>query len=216
VNAVGGQWECPNLFPLPVDASQNNVKWIMMLGLNPGGPPGTIGSGSQYIIGNFDGTTFTADSNSIYSGNFEGTGTFDDLGWTPSGDLIGQSPDTSTLPGQQPVSGYLGQRLVNTFLNGDATTGTLTSGSFTIARRYINFLIGGGHDFNNTAVYLKIDGEIVRSATGSNSETLFWQSWDVSSFLNQTGVIEIVDTATGGWGHINVDEISFSNTMARS
>ncbi|EED15737.1 exoinulinase InuD [Talaromyces stipitatus ATCC 10500] len=228
VNAVGGVWECPNLFPLPVDGNKNNVKWVALLGLNPGGPPGTIGSGSQYIVGNFDGTTFTADSDSIYSGttappsdsiifaDFEGTGTFTDLGWTPSGDLIGQSPVSGTLPGQQSVSGYLGKRLVNTFLDGDATTGTLTSRSFTISKRYINFLIGGGHDFNNTAVYLKIDGEIVRSATGTNSETLSWQSWDVSSFLNQTAVIQIIDTATSGWDHINVDEISFSDTMARS
>jgi beta-fructofuranosidase/levanase len=56
----------------------------------------------------------------------------------------------------------------------------------------------------------------VRSATGTNSESLSWQSWDVGSLLNQTAVIQIVDTAAGGWGHINVDEISFSDSMARS
>jgi beta-fructofuranosidase/levanase len=228
VNAVGGVWECPNLFPMSVDGDDNNVKWVAMIGLNPGGPPGTIGSGTQYVVGNFDGTTFTADADSLFSGttpppsdsivfaDFEGTGTFADLGWIPAGDLIGQSPANGTLSGQNPVTGYLGKRLVNTFLNGDATTGTLTSKSFTISKRYINFLIGGGHDFNNTAVHLKVDGQIVRSATGTNSESLSWQSWDVGSLLNQTAVIQIVDTAAGGWGHINVDEISFSDSMARS
>ena len=228
VNAVGGVWECPNLFPLFVDDDDDNVKWVAMIGLNPGGPPGTVGSGTQYVVGSFDGTTFTADADSLYSGttppprdsivlaDFEGTGTLADLGWTPTGDLIGQSPANGTLSGQSPVTGYLGKRLVNTFLNGDATTGTLTSKSFTISMGYINFLIGGGHDFNNTAVHLKVDGQIVRSATGTNSESLYWQSWDVSSLLNQTAVIEIVDAATGGWGHINVDEISFSDSMARS
>jgi sucrose-6-phosphate hydrolase SacC (GH32 family) len=228
VNAVGGVWECPNLFPMSVDGVDDNVKWVTMIGLNPGGPPGTIGSGTQYVVGNFDGTTFSADADSLYSGttpppsdsivlaDFEGTGTFADLGWTPTGDLIGQSPANGTLPGQNPVTGYLGKSLVNTFLNGDATTGTLISKSFTISMRYINFLIGGGHDFNNTAVHLKVDGQIVCSATGTNSESLSWQSWDVSSLLDQTAVIEVVDTATGGWGHIDVDEISFSNSMARS
>ncbi|KAJ5887065.1 exoinulinase InuD [Penicillium subrubescens] len=228
VNAVGGVWECPNLFPLSVDGDDDNLKWVAMIGLNPGGPPGTIGSGTQYVVGNFDGTTFTAEADSLYSGttpppsdsivfaDFEGTGSFADLGWTPAGDLIGQSPVNGTLRGQNPVTGYLGKRLVNTFLNGDATTGTLTSRSFTISKRYINFLIGGGHDFNNTAVHLKVDGQIVRSATGTNSESLSWQSWDVGSLLNQTAVIQIVDTSSGGWGHINVDEISFSDSMARS
>ncbi|KAK9490034.1 extracellular exo-inulinase inuE [Lipomyces doorenjongii] len=228
VNAVGGVWECPNIFPLSVDGHNDNVKWVAMIGLNPGGPPGTVGSGTQYVVGNFNGTSFTADADGLFSGttpppsdsiifaDFEGVGTFADLGWTPTGDLIGQSPATGAWPGQNPVTGYLGKRLVNTFVNGDATTGTLTSKFFNISMRYINFLVGGGHDFNNTAVHLKVDGQIVRSATGTNSETLSWQSWDVSSLLNRTAVIEIVDTSTGGWGHINVDEISFSNSMARS
>lgn len=228
VNAVGGVWECPNLFPLSVDGDNDNVKWVAMIGLNPGGPPGTIGSGTQYVVGNFDGTTFTAEPDNLYSGttpppsdsidfaDFEGTGSFTDLGWTPTGDLIGRSPVNGTLSGQNPVTGYLGKRLVNTFLNGDATTGTLTSKSFAISKRYINFLIGGGHDFNNTAVHLRVNGQIVRSATGTNSESLSWQSWDVGSLLNQTAVIQIVDTSSGGWGHINVDEISFSDSMARS
>jgi beta-fructofuranosidase/levanase len=230
MNAVGGVWECPNLFPMSVDggSGNDNVKWVMMIGLNPGGPPGTIGSGTQYVVGSFDGTTFTADADSLFSGttpppsdsvifaDFEGTGNFADLGWTPTGDFIGQSPVNGTLSGQNPVTGYLGKRLVNTFLDGDATTGTLTSKSFAISKRYINFLISGGHDFNNTAVYLKVDGQIVRSATGTNSESLSWKSWDVGSLLNQTAVIQIIDTAAGGWGHINVDEISFSDSMARS
>jgi fructan beta-fructosidase len=47
-------------------------------------------------------------------------------------------------PGQQFVSGYLGHGLVDSFINGDSTTGTLTSPTFTISQPYINFLIGGG------------------------------------------------------------------------
>ncbi|CEL11661.1 Putative Glycosyl hydrolase family protein [Aspergillus calidoustus] len=66
VNAVGGVWECPSIFPLSLDGG-DDLKWILMLGLNPGGPPGTVGSGSQYIVGNFNGTTFTADPESIYT-----------------------------------------------------------------------------------------------------------------------------------------------------
>ena len=56
-DAVGGLWECPDLFPLAVDGDPDNVKWVMLVSLNPGGIAG--GSGTQYFVGDFDGTTFT-------------------------------------------------------------------------------------------------------------------------------------------------------------
>ncbi|KKK20883.1 hypothetical protein P175DRAFT_0560664 [Aspergillus ochraceoroseus IBT 24754] len=70
-NAIGGVWECPSLFPLPLDNDESKVKWVALVGLNPGGPPGTVGSGNQYFIGDFNGTTFTPDSASVYPGNEE-------------------------------------------------------------------------------------------------------------------------------------------------
>ena len=69
VNAVGGVWECPSLFPLPLDGD-GNLKWVVQLGLNPGGPPGTPGSGTQYIIGDFDGNTFKPDAESVTQANW--------------------------------------------------------------------------------------------------------------------------------------------------
>ena len=29
--AVGGAWECPDLFPLAVDGDKNNIKWVMVV-----------------------------------------------------------------------------------------------------------------------------------------------------------------------------------------
>ncbi|SPO01682.1 related to exoinulinase InuD [Cephalotrichum gorgonifer] len=69
VNAVGGLWECPSLFPLPLDGDEGE-KWVAQIGLNPGGPPGTPGSGTQYVVGQFDGTTFTADPESVQQTNW--------------------------------------------------------------------------------------------------------------------------------------------------
>lgn len=59
-NAVGGVWECPDLFELPVDGDATRSKWVLVISLNPGGPAG--GSGTQYFTGAFDGTRFTADA----------------------------------------------------------------------------------------------------------------------------------------------------------
>ena len=51
--AVGGVWECPDLFPLTFEGEEI---WVLIVSLNPGG---LHGSGTQYFIGNFDGTLFT-------------------------------------------------------------------------------------------------------------------------------------------------------------
>ena len=56
--AHGGTWECPDLFPIQVEGS-GETKWVLIQSLSPGGPQG--GSGTQYFVGDFDGTTFTLD-----------------------------------------------------------------------------------------------------------------------------------------------------------
>jgi fructan beta-fructosidase len=53
--ATSGQWECPELFELPVDGKQE-TRWVLKVGLNPGALQG--GSGEQYFIGHFDGERF--------------------------------------------------------------------------------------------------------------------------------------------------------------
>ena len=55
------------------------------------------------------------------------------------------APRPATLPGQGGVSGYLGDRLANSFHDGDAGTGILTSPAFTVTQPYLNFLVGGGN-----------------------------------------------------------------------
>lgn len=141
--------------------------------------------------------------------DFEGS----DYGtWKASGDAFGPGPARGTLPGQMPVDGFKGGGLVGSFHGGDGTTGTLTSPPFRIERRFITFLIGGGKDLERTCLRLLVDGRPVRTATGPNdkpggSESLAPESWDVAEFLGRTATLEIVDRATGGWGHVNVDHI---------
>ena len=53
------QWECPDLFELPVEGS-NERKWVMIVNINPGAPAG--GTGTKYYIGDFDGERFKASS----------------------------------------------------------------------------------------------------------------------------------------------------------
>lgn len=55
-----GVWECPDLFELKVNGSEE-TKWVHLVSINPGGPNG--GSATQYFVGDFDGTNFTLDPN---------------------------------------------------------------------------------------------------------------------------------------------------------
>jgi fructan beta-fructosidase len=55
---TAGQWECPDLFELPVEGS-GEKKWVLIINRNPGAPAG--GTGVRYLIGKFDGTTFTSE-----------------------------------------------------------------------------------------------------------------------------------------------------------
>ncbi|MFJ1733687.1 GH32 C-terminal domain-containing protein [Streptomyces sp. NPDC088254] len=140
-------------------------------------------------------------------------------GWTATGDAFGAAPATGTLPNQQEVSGFLGSGLVNSYRNGDSTTGTLTSPEFTIDKNYVNFLVGGGNhpvgSENPTAVELLVDGQVVRSTTGQDGEALDWASWDVKDLAGKKAQIKIVDMNTTGWGHINVDHIMLSDAQAQ-
>ena len=316
--AVGGVWECPDLFPLPVNGDRHHRKWVLVVSLNPGGIAG--GSGTQYFVGDWDGTTFTPDDDGSYTppdglvledfespefGDWTTTGTafgpgpapgaavgtdqsgvtgylgerlansfhgFDastgtltsppftadspylnflvgggnhphdpeatldppapeaatmladfegsDYGdWTTTGEAFGDAPATGAFPGQQAVSGFEGTGLVNTFIDGDAPTGTLTSPAFEITSEHINFLIGGGRHpmsvTDPTAVNLLIDGQVARTATGQDAEHLNWESWDVTDLVGRTAQIQVVDQNTGGWGHLNLDSVMLSDAPAQ-
>lgn len=55
-----GMWECPDLFPIKIEGT-NETKWVLLSSINPAAPNG--GSGTQYFIGDFNGKTFTLDTN---------------------------------------------------------------------------------------------------------------------------------------------------------
>ena len=141
------------------------------------------------------------------------SGTYGD--WKKTGTAFGDRPAAGTLPSQNPVTGYGGKYLVNTFFNGDGSIGTLTSPEFTIKHSYIRFRIGGGAFAGRTCMNLLVGGAAVRTATGKGAERLDWTYWDVKAFKGRSATIQIVDHATGPWGHVNVDDILFTDELPR-
>jgi fructan beta-fructosidase len=77
-----GQWECPDLFELPIEGSQEK-RWVLIISRNPGAPNG--GTGVRYLVGNFDGSQFTPETAAStklwadYGKDFYATETFSDV-----------------------------------------------------------------------------------------------------------------------------------------
>lgn len=67
---------------------------------------------------------------------------------------------------------------------------------------------------SETSVNLVVDGAVVRSATGADSETLDWTSWNVREFRGREAHIEVIDNNRFGWGHILLDQVMFSPEAA--
>ncbi|MDF2992055.1 MAG: levanase [Microbacterium sp.] len=141
-------------------------------------------------------------------GDFEGSSWGD--GWTATASFATAAPSRSDLSGQ------VGGKVADTFVGaGDAATGSITSPAFTVDRNFVHFLVGGGdHPLGvepATSVQLLVDGLPVRTATGSDSATLRHVEWDVREFAGRTAQFQILDDATGEWGHLMVDHITLSD-----
>ena len=49
--------------------------------------------------------------------------------------------------------------------------------------------------------------QVVRNETGNCYETMYRKSWDVKEFIGQYAQVRLVDKRSGGWGHINFDDL---------
>src|SRR5262249_30830684 len=164
-----------------------------------------VGFGMLFAAGQ---PTLAEETNELLFADFDG----DAWGnWKATGDAFGPGPAHGALPGQQPVTGFVGRGFASSFVGGDKSTGTLTSVEFTITRPYLNFLIGGGNHPGEASMDLLIDGRVAYSATGIESERLSWHTWQLFPVLNQKGRLQIVDGHTGGRGHVSVDQITLSD-----
>ena len=145
-------------------------------------------------------------------------------GWTVEGTAFGPGPARGALPGQAAVTGYLGDGYASSFHGGDPALGRLISPPFTVQRRYLSFLIGGGrHTYygNNDPGYIAVnlvhDGHVVRTAPRSQwapdgSDHLAWDWFDLADLAGTQVRVEIVDQHTGPWGHILVDQFAQTDT----
>lgn len=131
-------------------------------------------------------------------------------GRTSDGDLAVAGPAATSAPGR------VGAKFADTFVGpGDPATGSITSPLFVIDRDFLHFQLGGGNHSLGvepaTSVQLLVNGQPVRTATGGNSGSLQHVSWDVKDLAGQRVQFQILDDATGDWGHLMADQVMLSD-----
>lgn len=124
-----------------------------------------------------------------------------DWGW---GGPFGQAT-TSVDPNRYHLWGF------NPDHGGDSATGVLKSENFTLGGDgQIDFLTSGGAD--EQLLYVALvnaeTNEVLMKATGHNGESYRRVIWDASEYKGKNLYIQVVDKHTGGWGHINLDDVN--------
>jgi uncharacterized protein (DUF608 family) len=140
--------------------------------------------------------------------------------WKTHGTAFGDGPiHKNDIPAHQGDLGMVGGGTANSHASApgkditekDGATGTLVSPAFAIERKFIRFRIGGGRHKGKTCLNLIVDGKVVRSATGRNSNKMHEHAFDVSEFSGQKAHLELVDAASGAWGNTGLDHVVFSD-----
>ncbi|WP_419194961.1 GH116 family glycosyl-hydrolase [Novipirellula herctigrandis] len=119
---------------------------------------------------------------------------------------------------EQKITGHTGHRIANSYntrlggdhIAADTRTGTLVSPEFTVERNTILMTVGGGNR-KGVHVAVMVDGKEVARVAGKNSSTLHPVSIDMTAYQGKKARIRIVDEIKGGWAHITVDQIVFSD-----
>lgn len=141
-------------------------------------------------------------------------------GWDVEGTAFSDSPIAiADIPVYQGDVGGKGDKVVNSHnvrqggdvAAGDRHVGKMTSELFTIERKFINFLIGGGNHPGETCLNLLVDGQVVRTAAGRDDNRMRGDSFNVSPWIGKQAQLQIVDQVSGGWGNIGLDHIVFSD-----
>ncbi len=105
-----------------------------------------------------------------------------------------------------------GQQHLSTLTTGDdrgtdKQTGVLQSPTFV--------LVSGG--FDEKRLYLGLvdakSGEVLVRGGGSRDHLMRREVWDVSKWKGRSIYLQLVDQSPGGWGHLNVDDISVQGRL---
>ncbi len=131
-------------------------------------------------------------------------------GWKVVKGRLGPQPSDNDNDRHGGNFGKQGRYFIGTFEGaGDKATGEIRSPVFTVRANKLALRIGGGAHVGTTYVALcraEDDHELI-AETGHNAERMDLRIWDVSAYKGRQVYLKVVDQHSGGWGHINLDDI---------
>jgi len=132
-------------------------------------------------------------------------GTYD--GWQIEGDAFGKAPAGGPVWDQGPVGPFEGAFLASSYFRGDFLRGTLRSPEFEVDRPVLTYRVGGGNRIHELKVRLLVDGNEVHVGTGPGSDMMIQKRVDVRAQMGKRMRVELVDDASGAWGHLLFDDL---------
>lgn len=108
--------------------------------------------------------------------------------------------------GGRAVIGSFGRRFLRTG-DKDEAIGTLLSPKFKLTGDTLLIAVGGGQDPERLRASLYVDDTEIAWATGTGTDELAVNAWEVAAWRGREARIAVVDDATGRWGHLDVDHV---------
>jgi len=185
--------------PLLLIDSSGNLIWKMRMGNRKAAPfdPGDLFVAAQKLgKGNYK-----IEPNPITTAAKAGEKIFDFEagadGWTLKGDAWGPEGSCSEKYYPGLVKGFLGRRWLSSFTaNANRGTGLAISPEFTISKRYLHLLVGGGDLPQYAGIALVCNGVAIKVATGTDSYELSPIMWDLAAWRGKPAKLVVYDCGT--------------------
>ena len=144
-------------------------------------------------------------------------GTYSD--WQVEGSAFGEKPSTGTEPGRRKATGFGGGFLASSSRDAKdelGAAGTLTSPTFTIDRKFLNFHLGG--DRPDGELQLVIDGKVERYLIPDSRTTLTSYTWNLEKLQGRQAQIKVIDHGrqpARNDSYIMLDDVTLSDQPVR-
>jgi len=89
----------------------------------------------------------------------------------------------------------------------DPLTGSVESPILTLSAGEVTFLQGGGKGAGVYFAVYDLEGNELKKSHGVNSINPVARIWDLSAYVGEDIYFKLVDTETGGWGHVMIDNL---------
>lgn len=124
-----------------------------------------------------------------------------------SGDAFGGGPVDAAIGAQTTVFGIHGQRFVDSYHGGDASTGELRLPLGPARGRMVGLLVGGGSNCKETYAAVRVAEHEVARTCGKADEVLRPFAVPLPASDDPAELV-VVDNGTGGWGHLLIDDVA--------